>query len=486
MSLTDVLAIWEKACEGAKVRWFLYRETLLCAEGYNRFPNELDCVHTAILAQDLLKLVSEILPNLPAEWHLNVQEMVMRHKPLSLECDGKAVMNIDVLWPVEGEEQAAMLRNTFKRIYIKPRKIVRNRKLLALFCSSINVKGYGAAYKKAERKAFEEVIALSQTAAAEAGYYTDLLTNRQYQLLNQCRIDEAAVIVCDGKQYPVFGEYRQYLKQSYGDYEEGLTDEIGVGLTAEEKEELKEHQKRCKEVLVFLQETAERFGLEYYLLAGSVLGAIREGGFIPWDDDIDVGVRVEKLEQFEAVVKEQLPLCLPAGFELVQSGADNPYPRMFSKICYNGRCCADLWPLIPTYQEGLRAKFTWYFAKISTKAHYYKIGYQVTRFLKVVKPLCRVLSDKQVMALARRNERKYVNRKTDAYINLYSVYKREKETIKREWLEQKAIVEFDGWKVPVVGCTDEYLRHLYGDYMTRPAAWKRASRHVERFYNKHN
>ena len=142
-----------------------------------------------------------------------------------------------------------------------------------------------------------------------------------------------------------------------------------------------------------------------------------------------------------------------------------------------------MWPLVPTYEKGIRAKFTWYFAKIITKAHYYKIGYKVTRFLKVVKPLCRVLSDKQVMALARRNERKYVNRKTDAYINLYSVYKREKELIKRECLDKPAILEFDGLKVPAVGRTDEYLKHLYGDYMVKPAPWKRASRHLERFFN---
>lgn len=237
------------------------------------------------------------------------------------------------------------------------------------------------------------------------------------------------------------------------------------------------------ELLEQFMDICENHGLRYYAIGGTLLGAVRHKGFIPWDDDIDVGIRVEELDQFEALVREHLPKHLPDGFELVQSGANNPYPRMFSKICYEGRCCIDLWPLVPTYMNGVRAKLTWYFAKIITKAHYYKIGYKVTAFLKFVKPMCFFLNDKMIMKLARYNERRYAKKQTPAYINLYSIYRREKETIKREWLDTPATKSFDGLEVPVVGCTEQYLEHLYGDYMMKPAPWKRASRHVERFFS---
>ena len=195
-----------------------------------------------------------------------------------------------------------------------------------------------------------------------------------------------------------------------------------------------------------------------------------------------MGIRIEELERFEEVVKEQLPKRLPKGFTLMQSGPNNPYPRMFSKICYDGRCCIDLWPLVPTYNQGLRAEYLWYFAKLITKVHYEKIGHEVTKFRKPVKILDRFLTDKMVMALARRNERKYAHKQPPAYINLYSIYRRHKETIQRTWLDTEATANFQGLEVPVVGCTEEYLTHMYGNYMAQPAPWNRASRHFARFY----
>lgn len=484
MSHVDALATWSNACEQIGIRWFLYRETLLCAEGLGKISSDIDCGQIAVLAQDLGNILKKVWPLLPEKWNLSVQKTIVDQQPLTVMVDEKPVLQIDVLWPIEVPERLGRLKSKLDRLCRKTRKIERNRKLLWAFLSNPNKNYFGSAYEKAGKRAFDEIVRLAGAENKDACYYTDVLTNKNDELLEKSWLAADAAVICQEGKYPVFAGCRAYLEQCYGDYLGGLTDEIGVGLTLEEKEELKKHQERCKEALAFLQELALQYKLEYYLLAGSVLGCARDGGFIPWDDDIDVGIRVEKLEPFEALVKEQLPLRLPKGFELMQPGADHPYPRMFSKICYEGRCCIDLWPLVPTYTGGMRAKFTWYFAKIITKAHYYKIGYKVTRFLKIVKPMCLVLSDKQVMALAKRNEFRYAKKKTDAYINLYSIYKREKETIKRKWLDTPATLKFDGLEVPVVGCTDEYLKHMYGDYMIKPAAWKRASRHVERFSGK--
>lgn len=283
------------------------------------------------------------------------------------------------------------------------------------------------------------------------------------------------------KGYPVIRDHCDYLADRFGDYENGLTDSIGCGLTAREKAALKEHQKRCVQALRFVQELSREKGLRYYLLAGSVLGAVRHGGFIPWDDDIDIGIRAEDRDVFEKCVKEALPRRLPEGFTLMQCGENLPYPRMFSKICYEGRCCIDLWPLVPTRESGPGAKFTWVFSKIITKVHYRKIGAEVTHYAKPARLLAMCMTDGMALRLARHNERKGIPKNLPAYINLYSVYSREKETIKRIWLDTPATAQFEGIRVPVVGCTDAYLTHLYGDYMTLPAPWNRGSRHFERF-----
>jgi phosphorylcholine metabolism protein LicD len=141
----------------------------------------------------------------------------------------------------------------------------------------------------------------------------------------------------------------------------------------------------------------------------------------------------------------------------------------------------DLWPLVPVWGNSLSTRLTWYFARIITKVHYKKLGRKANRFVRLVNFLDLFLTDRMTLWLARLNERKYMNRNTDAYVNLYSIYSRAKEIIPRRWLDTQAVGEFEGISVPLVGCTEEYLTHLYGDYMAVPPPWKRASRHVDRF-----
>ena len=50
-----------------------------------------------------------------------------------------------------------------------------------------------------------------------------------------------------------------------------------------------------------------RHQIPYYMLGGTMLGAIRHKGFIPWDDDMDFGVPIAYYDQLEEILKEELP-----------------------------------------------------------------------------------------------------------------------------------------------------------------------------------
>ena len=51
----------------------------------------------------------------------------------------------------------------------------------------------------------------------------------------------------------------------------------------------------------------EKYDLKYFMLGGTMLGAIRHGGFIPWDDDIDLGMPRKDYEKFLKVAEDDLP-----------------------------------------------------------------------------------------------------------------------------------------------------------------------------------
>ena len=83
--------------------------------------------------------------------------------------------------------------------------------------------------------------------------------------------------------------------------------------------ELKEKQEKGLGILLEIDRICKKHGIAYRLDAGTLLGAIRHKGFIPWDDDVDLCFLRKDWERFAAVAKEELPnplsLILPNEFQ---------------------------------------------------------------------------------------------------------------------------------------------------------------------------
>jgi lipopolysaccharide cholinephosphotransferase len=89
-----------------------------------------------------------------------------------------------------------------------------------------------------------------------------------------------------------------------------------------------ELQRKITGNLVELDRVCREHGLTYYLWAGTMLGAVRHKGFIPWDDDIDVAMPRPDYERLMAHWKE----WMAAPYEVIAPESDGRYPYPFAKV----------------------------------------------------------------------------------------------------------------------------------------------------------
>lgn len=61
------------------------------------------------------------------------------------------------------------------------------------------------------------------------------------------------------------------------------------------------------ELLFDIDQICEKYNIQYFVYFGSLLGAIRHKGFVPWDDDLDIAMKREDFERFMEIAKDELP-----------------------------------------------------------------------------------------------------------------------------------------------------------------------------------
>lgn len=89
-----------------------------------------------------------------------------------------------------------------------------------------------------------------------------------------------------------------------------------------------EIQSRILSIFKSVSKICNENGLRYFAINGTCLGAVRHGGFIPWDDDMDLAMPVEDLAAFLEIA----PSLLPRGFELYYFGNIPSYSHIFIKV----------------------------------------------------------------------------------------------------------------------------------------------------------
>ncbi len=131
-------------------------------------------------------------------------------------------------------------------------------------------------------------------------------------------------------------------------------------------------QLRILDILMAVDRVCHEHGLRYYIIAGTLLGAVRHKGFIPWDDDLDIAMPRRDYD----LLMQHADEWLPAPYEAICYERDKNYPLPFAKIQdasttliermhlkYLGGVYIDVFPLdgVPRNALARRWHFTRYF-----------------------------------------------------------------------------------------------------------------------------
>ena len=99
---------------------------------------------------------------------------------------------------------------------------------------------------------------------------------------------------------------------------------------------LKDHQTVLLELLQVFDRVCKKHNIRYMLFAGSLLGAVRHCGFIPWDDDLDVVLLREDYNKLSNIRPEEWGDSYYFQYEF-----SNHWPMHFSKLRKNNTTCLE-------------------------------------------------------------------------------------------------------------------------------------------------
>lgn len=227
---------------------------------------------------------------------------------------------------------------------------------------------------------------------------------------------------------------------------------------------LRKGQLRMLEILETVDKICRAHDIPYWLSSGTLLGAVRHGGFIPWDDDLDIEILREDYFRLLPILRKELPDC----YILHDRESDDTYPHLYAKVrdkhsCieeeyefkmkYNG-CFIDIFPVEKSPYPLFRIANRLYVNLCHHNIYKFKRVYNFNRALltRIVFPMFRAY----VSVFHPRSAYRHA---------LGTVFKDERYAHELFPLQE---IQFEGRTFFAPYDTHSYLTKKYGDYMKLP------------------
>lgn len=251
------------------------------------------------------------------------------------------------------------------------------------------------------------------------------------------------------------------------------------------------------EILKDFTDLCEKNSIDYFGVGGTAIGLMRYQGFIPWDDDIDVGLTRENYDKFIKVAQRDYA----DKYYIVNAETEPAYPLMSTRWCLRGskfkeECFKNLgvdlgifldiycFDNIPDDEKKMRRQGFWawfwgklmilraidkptlYFGGFAAKM-VYLASFMIHHLMKLFH-----ISPQFLYRQAKKHATKYQGEATSrvAYCFDPQLYT---SIIDRKDIVPTKLYNYNGLQVRFPGRVERYLEKRYGDYMTPPPEDKR-------------
>lgn len=254
--------------------------------------------------------------------------------------------------------------------------------------------------------------------------------------------------------------------------------------------ELRHLQLTILNIMRDVDELCRNNNIPYYLIGGSALGAMRHKGFIPWDDDLDIGMKERDYHRFLNVAKQQLD---PKKYYIQEGLVD--WPMYFSKIKLRDTFIKekggsaiddgksgiflDVFKLDSSPNGRFSQVLQYSLAKYFTCYQLAQRNYKAPSFKK-----------KMMVMLSFPLNSSFLRKKLIEYVNQWNKYNTNylgffysRTNFKTSIVESRIygvpkLLPFEDMQLPVPECCHEYLTQMFGDYMTPPPVEKQVGLHL--------
>ena len=238
-------------------------------------------------------------------------------------------------------------------------------------------------------------------------------------------------------------------------------------------------QDRMLQIIVEVDRIFRKHNIEYWLDGGTLLGAIRHGGFIPWDDDLDINVRMKDMPLIRRVLSEELP----PDYVYHGSHNDHNYHLLLTKVRdtksvfkdgYSSRhkyqgIFVDIIPMEEVVSLGLKNKIDFIYVRCLRGMHNYSdrfiekfLGYFCYPFALAASALCRLWT-------------RLVPSHMWGHAYGWPSYNHIPECC----VFPTKDIDFEGVTLRAPANPDGFLKALFGDYMQVPPPEKRITHDAE-------